>query len=388
VFTFGRARFHGSTGCLRLAAPVVGGAATRDGGGYWMAASDGGIFNFPVRNLPCTGTPRLAVATVVGGLDVPWDLGFLPDGTIVFTERPGRISAVVGGARRVLGSLGDVYVQGERGLLGLAVDPQFAQNRFIYACYDSTNGDIRVAKFRVNETLTGIARVGTLLQALPMNPSGQHSGCRPRFGPDGFLWIGTGDAAQGTHPQDDNSLGGKVLRIDKTWGLAAPGNPGGRRWYTKGHRNVQGIAFRPGNGQPFSMEHGPNRDDELNWLVLGGNYGWNPVPGYNQSVPMTFAGARGATWSSGFPTIATSGITFLSGPQWRDWNGAVASAALKGAHLRVLLLNAEGTGTVAQAAVLTGFGRLRTPVQGPDGNLYVTTSNGGGADSILRVVPS
>jgi aldose sugar dehydrogenase len=388
VFTFGSARFHGSTGCLRLVAPVVGAATTRDGGGYWMAARDGGVFTFPVKNLPCGGAPRLAVSTVISGLNIPWDLGFLPDGTMLFTERPGRISALVGGARRVLGGVNDLYVQGEGGLMGLAIDPQFAQNRFIYACYDSTNGDIRVAKWRVNNGLTAITRVGTLLQGLPENPSGQHSGCRPRFGPDGFLWIGTGDAAQGTNPQSDTSLGGKVLRIDKVLGLPAPGNPGGHRWYTKGHRNVQGIAFRPGNGQAYAQEQGTFRDDELNRLVAGGNYGYNPVPGYNQSVPMTFAGAIPAVWSSGPRTIATSGLTFLSGRQWRDWNGAAVAAALKGTQLRVIVLNAAGTTTAAQAMVLTGFGRLRTPVQGPDGNLYVTTSNGDNKDEILRVTPS
>jgi aldose sugar dehydrogenase len=388
VFTFGNARFHGSTGCLRLAAPVVGGAATRDGGGYWMAGSDGGVFAFPVKDLPCRGAPNLNVTTVLGGLDVPWDLGFLPDGRMLFTERGGQISALVGGGKRVLGGPADVRVGGEGGLLGLAIDPHFAQNRFIYTCYDSTLGDIRVAKWRVNDAVTGAARIGTLLQGLPENPTGRHSGCRPRFGPDGFLWIGTGDAANGTNPQDDNSLGGKVLRVDSTWGLPAPGNPGGHRWYTKGHRNVQGLAFQPGTGQAYSQEQGTFRDDELNRLVAGGNYGYNPVPGYNESVPMTFAGAIPAVWSSGPTTIATSGMTFLSGRQWRDWNGAVVACALKGSQVRVIQLTPDGLGTAAQSTALTGFGRLRTPVQGPDGSLYLTTSNGGGNDRILKVTPS
>jgi glucose/arabinose dehydrogenase len=388
VFAFGDARFHGSTGCLRLVKPVVGAALTRDGGGYWMVAADGGVFAFPSGALRCGGAPNLKVTTVLSGLDVPWDLAFLPDRTMIFTERNGNISAIVGGTRRILGGPNDVYVNGEGGLLGLAVDPDFGHNRFVYTCYDSTAGDVRVAKWRVGDDLRSVSRIGTLLQGLPENPTGRHSGCRPRFGPDGYLWIGTGDAAQGTDPQDDNSLGGKVLRIDKTWGLAAPGNPGGRRWYTKGHRNVQGLTFQPGTGQAYSQEQGTFRDDETNRLVAGGNYGYNPVPGYNERVPMTFAGAIPAVWSSGNPTIATSGATFLSGAQWRDWNGAIAACALKGAQVRIIVLDAAGTATAAQATVLTGYGRLRTPVQGPDGNLYVTTSNGGGHDRILKVTPS
>jgi len=158
---------------------------------------------------------------------------------------------------------------------------------------------------------------------------------------------------------------------------------------------VQGIAFRPGDNQPYSAEHGPDRDDEVNRLVTGGNYGWNPVPygggtAYDQTTPMTdvsrLPGAIGPVWSSGSPTIAPSGATFVVGPQWGAWNGALVLANLKGSHLRVLILNEAGTTAVAQQAVLTDRGRLRSVVQGPDGNLYVATDAGGG--QILRITPT
>jgi glucose/arabinose dehydrogenase len=327
------------------------------------------------------------VTPVATGLEIPWDLGFLPSGELLFTERPGRINALVGGQKRLLAAPTDVFAIGEGGMTGLAIDPDFAANRRIYTCYNTSASEIKIVVWTVDSTITSLTRVGTLLGGLPAASDGRHSGCRPRVGPDGFLWVGTGDATTGTNPQDVNSLGGKVLRIDRFTGAAAPGNPGGARWYTLGHRNVQGLAFRPGSGAAFSVEHGPDRDDEVNRLVAGANYGWNPVPGYNESVPMTFAGAQPAVWSSGIPTIATSGATFLTGTQWRDWNGRLAVATLKGSHLRIMALDAAGDTTFSQAVTLTGYGRLRTPVQGPDGSLYVTTSNGGGSDQILKVTP-
>jgi glucose/arabinose dehydrogenase len=345
------------------------------------------VFTFPNAGLPPGGIPRLTVTPVVTGLTVPWDVAFIPGGTMLFTERPGRINAFIGGQVRLLAAPGDVRPGGEGGMMGIAVDPSFASTRRIYTCFNTTGGDIEVVVWTVNASVTALTRVGTLVDGLPQNASGRHSGCRPRVGPDGWLYVGTGDAATGTNPQDPNSLGGKVLRVHRVTGAAASGNPFGAKWMTRGHRNVQGIAFRPGTTEVFSVEQGTDRDDEVNKLTPGGNYGWNPVPGYDESKPMTAPGGIPAVWSSGFPTIATSGATFLSGLQWRDWNGALAVAALKGSHLRVLILDAAGTGVIAQYSVLTAYGRLRSPVLGPDGNLYVTTSNGSN-DQILRVTPS
>jgi glucose/arabinose dehydrogenase len=153
--------------------------------------------------------------------------------------------------------------------------------------------------------------------------------------------VATGDAAGAKNPQNPNSLGGKVLRID-TNGVGAPDNPGGAlrpEIYTYGHRNVQGLAFHPRTGEPYSVEHGHTCDDEINHLVPGGNYGWDPVnpsgaTGYYEGVPMTdlvkFPDAVEAVWSSGCPTIAPSGADFLFGPQWAGWSNGIALAVLKG----------------------------------------------------------
>ncbi|MGH9178164.1 MAG: PQQ-dependent sugar dehydrogenase [Acidimicrobiales bacterium] len=395
IFAFGDAAFAGSTGALTLARPVVGMATGHPdaGGGYWLVASDGGIFAFPSAGGPPQGNPTLSVATHVASLDLPWDLAFTPDGTMLFTEKAGRLSAVVGGAVRRLATLNDVFNVGESGLTGLAVDPDFAANRRIYTCYswtDGTNRDVRVVAWTVDAAFTSATRAANpLFAGIPLT-SGRHAGCRPRFGPDGDLWVGTGDAVIGTAPQDRNSMGGKVLRVDKLTGAAATGNPFGNRVYTYGHRNVQGLAVRPG-GQMFSVEHGTSRDDEVNLLRSGGNGGWDPVPGYVESAPMTdlakFPDAMRPVWTSGATSLAPSGATFVTASSWRGLTGTLVLACLRGAQLRALTLDGAGALTGDQV-ILTGHGRLRTPVQGPDGNLYVTTSNGGGSDRILRVTPS
>ncbi len=228
--------------------------------------------------------------------------------------------------------------------------------------------------------------------------TGRHAGCRLRYGPEGALYVGTGDAAQTKNPQSLRSGGGKVLRVVPRTGRAWKGNPFihadramKRRIYTYGHRNVQGLALRPGAGM-WSIEQGTYRDDEVNRLRRGGNYGWRPGPGYDESPPMTnFAlpGKQiGARWSSGNPTIATSGGTFLRGKRWGVWQGALAVGVLKDTQVRILKFNKAGRfvrGWVPPE-LNTGF-RMRSPVLGPHGVLYVTTDNGGGNDRIIKVIP-
>lgn len=345
----------------------------------------------------CVAPPAYTVTTVVSGLERPWDLAFLPDGDFVFTERVGRISIYDGGATRVLAAPADVVAIGEGGMMGIAVDPAFTTNRRIYTCFLSNASGalgVRLVRWRVNAGATALAERTDIVTGMPANPTGRHSGCRPRFGPDGFLWVGTGDSATNTVPQNPQSLGGKVLRVT-TNGAGAPGNPGGAlrpEIYTYGHRNVQGVAFDRA-GRPFSVEHGTGRDDEVNRLVAGANYGWDPVPAgggtlYDESRPMTdlvkFPNARPAIWSSGAPTIAPSGATFLNGPQWKYWDGRLVMANLKGSHLRVLAFNAERTAVTYQWSSLTDRGRLRVAVQAPNnGPLYVATDAASG--SILRL---
>ena len=179
-------------------------------------------------------------------------------------------------------------------------------------------------------------------------------------------------------------------------GSGVAGNPGGAldpRIWSYGHRNVQGIAFRPSDGAGFSVEHGPDRDDELNALVTG-QLRLEPRPDerlrVQRGVPMTdlqeFPDAVRAFWYSGTPTVAPSGMTFLSGSQWKSWNGVLAIALLKGSKLYAFKLD-QGGQLVDVGVAISDHGRLRSPVQGPDGNLYITTDNGGNTDVILKVTP-
>lgn len=348
--------------------------------------------------------PTLSVRVVASNLDYPWDLAFAPNTTMFFTERAGGISMrnlespprIV----RLGADLADLWASGETGLMGITVDPAFDDNRRIYTCQGyqfGTTKDVRVVPWVLPVGSTTLTRKPAIVTGLPAT-SGRHGGCRLRFTASNRLWIGTGDAAVGTSPQNLASLGGKVLRVDRFTGVGVAGNPfissgnvNTRRIWSYGHRNLQGLAVRPKDGDMWTVEHGTYRDDEVNRGVPG-NFGWDPVPGYNESVPMTdfakFPQAVGAAWSSGDPTVATSGATWLSGANWRTWDDTLAVAALKDAALRIMRPSEDGRTLTVIATPYDGqYGRLRTAQLGPGGKLYLTTSNGGGVDRILEITP-
>lgn len=346
--------------------------------------------------------PRLHRRVAISGLVQPWDLAFTPGGQMLVTQRTGDIGVRNGHSVDVLRHPDDV---GGDGVMGLAIDPDFADNRRVYVCLSSTRGDTptgigidnRVARFKVNAGYTRLKHRTDIVTDIPYTPA-VHNGCRVRFGPDGYLWISTGDATLCAAPQDPTSLAGKILRVD-TDGNGAPGNPGGQfdaRVYTRGHRNPQGLAFRPSDGQGFSIEHGTDEDDEVNLLASGANYGWNPSDGevpcsYDQNNPMTATDLPGcpctaAVWSSGFPTIAPSGGTFLHGAQWQGYDGALAAAVLKDAHLHLFTL--DGDVLAGEDERLGRYEtRLRSAVQGPNGKLYLTTDVGDGGGEVWTITP-
>ena len=350
--------------------------------------------------------PELTVTEIVSGLSHPWGIDFTPDGTMLFTQRAGVLNARLtdGAVRRVAADLGDLLVDGFAGLQALAVDPDFTTNRRFYTLQGHAGREMRVIAWTIDADYDEATRVvDPLAKGMPIGPGPWHSGGRLLFGPEGYLWIATGDGRVVTGAQDLTSLGGKVLRVDPRTGAGAPGNPFGASSpvYAYGFRNPQGLALRPGTDQMWLVEHGPKHDDEINLLAPGGNYGWDPVPDdgalvfYDYSdeagVPMTdlakFPSARQARWSSGFPTLATSGAVFLDGPQWGEWEGRLAVATLKTKSLRVFEFTEQGdfAGQIVVPELDGSQGRLRTPALGPDGALYIATSNRPGNDRILRV---
>ena len=361
-----------------------------------------------------TETPQLKIETVAGGLSHGWDIGFLPDGKVLVSQRPAKIALLSSSepgatTTELRADLSDVLVQGEGGLLGLIVHPDFARSREFTTCQTHTeNGeakDIRLVTWKLSDDEKSATREKDLLTGLPLNPSGRHSGCRPTLARDGALLVGTGDTARGNISQDRTILGGKVLRLDLKTGEPLPDNPfidsankNERYVYTYGHRNIQGVALRPDSDQVFTAEHGPDKNDEVNLIQAGRNYGWDPsqggtVGGYDEGVPMTdldrFPDAVPAKWQTGDITEATCAATFLDGDQWGALNGALVITALKGAKVIMLTLSEKGdvTSVAVPKEFDSTFGRLRAARTGPDGALYITTSNGTD-DKLLRVTPA
>ena len=360
-----------------------------------------------------TGVPRLAVDEVADGLAHPWDMGFLPDGSVLVTERGGvlkRLTSARPGAsvERVAATLDDVGARGEGGLMGLVIDPDFATTRRFLTCQTHLEAtrlsDVRVVSWTLGEDGASARRVKDLVTGLPVATGGRHSGCRMAIDASGALLIGTGDTAVGSIPQDRTSLGGKVLRVSLDTGEGVPDNPfassanaNERRVLSYGHRNIQGIALEA-DGGIVTAEHGPSFDDEVNRIRAGANYGWDPSRGgkgtaYDESVPMTdaerFPDAVPAIWTSGDMTEAICAVETLTGPLWTGHEGTLVVTALKGAKLLFLRPGADGAIERVDVPSATDgeFDRLRAARLGPDGALYVSTSNGTN-DKILRITPT
>jgi glucose/arabinose dehydrogenase len=324
---------------------------------------------------PAGGAPR--VATVAAGLEAPWALAFAPDGRLLVTERPGRLRVVVRG-RLVPDPLAELAVAqgGEAGLMGLALGPDFDREGHLYVCYTARQPRVnRVVRLTLRDGRAAGERV--ILDDVPA--AGIHDGCRLKFGPDGKLYVTLGDAARPLDAQRRDVLAGKILRLEPDGSVPADNPFGGSPVWSLGHRNPQGLAWDAG-GRLWASEHGPSAHDEINVIEPGRNYGWPDVQG-----PATRAGMVPPALHSGSVTWAPSGLAFL--------DGRLYVAALRGQRLLSVTVR-EGRVTDVTSLLQHAYGRLRDVVVGPDGALYVATSNRDGRgsparddDRILRVTP-
>jgi glucose/arabinose dehydrogenase len=383
----------------------------------------------------------------------PWDMAFLKDGTMFFTEKCKGLSVRTpsGDVKKLLGVGGssgfakvknDLFCDGQAGVQGVAVDPDFDSNRYVYL-YSSSRGENRtyggynniLMRMKVGSSMSDVSDIVEIINDFGYKPKksnhpfggpGAHNGGRVRFGPDGFIYVSIGDNHNGAGPQSPTELRGKILRVDRD-GKAAAGNkpPAGfdARIFTYGHRNPQGIAFRPGTGEVFVSENGPWHSDEVTKLENGGNGGWDPRDnvngrpacpdaycGYSPNqmgalppkeraafMPMTdlkaYPNAMKPAWNNNGLSQGMCGSVFLVGKQWKEWEGrlAVGYAGIgihgtpTGNRIDILDISKDGKSAKREELLWPTFaGRFRHVSLDHQGNLYVADEASG---MIYKVTP-
>jgi aldose sugar dehydrogenase len=343
------------------------------------------------------------VETVAENLEVPWAMVFTHDNRLIFTERPGRVRVIESGKliEKPLFTVPDVEPTGESGLMGIALHPNFAENRFVYLAYAYRADGKRVKVVRYQETGTDLVAPKTIIANIPAAKF--HAGTRLRFGPDGKLYITTGDALNQSQAQELNSLGGKTLRLNDD-GTVPNDNPfvnqkdARPEIWSYGHRNSQGMDWQPETGLMFQTEHGPSLidgvslfkrsgGDEVNIVERGKNYGWAKI-----SHNMKREGMEMPLLSFS-PAIAPGGGIFYRGSLFPEFKGNFFFAGLKKQAIIRLIL--DGRKVTSQEIMFEKeYGRIREIAEAPDGTIYFSTSNHDGRgeakkedDRIMRIVP-
>ncbi|MEO8431079.1 MAG: PQQ-dependent sugar dehydrogenase [Acidobacteriota bacterium] len=338
---------------------------------------------------------RLRVEAVVTGLEVPWSIAFTSPDRMLVTERPGRVRIVRNGKleNEPLATIAEVEASGETGLMGMTLDPDYATSRLLYLAYAYAGAGgkkVRVAQYR--DEGTRLVPTRTIVEGLPA--ARNHAGCRLRFGPDRLLYVTTGDATERALAQRMDSLAGKTLRYAADGSIPASNPFPGSAIYSLGHRNSQGLDWQPGTNAQYQTEHGPSGfdgpggGDEVNLVEPGRNYGW-PLIHHRQTREGYVSPLLEFT-----PAIAPSGATFVRGGALARLTGDFVFAALIGEKLVRVRFEEGAPGRVRGVEDLLAdeYGRFREVMAGPDGALYVSTSNRDGRghvrsgdDRILRI---
>lgn len=375
-------------------------------GGLMLTASVGLMSNSGIaidKKAPKTITNAdLKVDTIATGLTLPWATAFLPNGDLLVTERGGKLRLVKDGVLdpKEISGVPEVWFKGQGGLLDVQLHPDYATNGWIYISYSSPKaegeegdeGGANTALIRAKLKDHALVEVEKLFKALPNVKGNVHYGGRIVFDKKGYVFLTLGERGQKEKAQDLSKGQGKVVRLHED-GKIPTDNPfvkteGARpEIWSYGHRNPQGLAIHPKTGVIWEHEHGPQGGDELNIVEKGKNYGWPLITygiDYDNSIISKDSVKAGMEQPITFwkPSIAPCGMTFVTSPNFKEWNGDLIVGSLKFMQLQHLVI--KGKKVVKREVLLEGLGRVRDVRQGPDGNLYAVLENTGKVVKISR----
>ncbi|MDK2982506.1 MAG: hypothetical protein PWQ55_2853 [Chloroflexota bacterium] len=336
------------------------------------------------------------VEEVVQDLEIPWSIVFTSADRLLVSERPGRVREIVDGQLTPdpLFTFTDVVVVGETGLMGMVLDPDYADNRYLYACYTSQNDSGMFDRVvRLTDNGDSLALDGVLLEGIPA--AQYHAGCRLGIGPDGKLYITSGDARVPSSAQNLDLLSGKILRINLDGTIPFDNPFPNSAVYSYGHRNPQGLDWQPGSGRLYATEHGPSGNDgpgggdEINLIQPGANYGW-PLVSHDQTIEGTVSPLIQFT-----PAVAPAAALFYSGDVLPMFDGQFFFGALRGEGVVMVTISKDDPTVIEDVQwIVDDVGRVREVTESPDGLIYFTTSNEdgrgtyrAGGDRVYRIVP-
>jgi aldose sugar dehydrogenase len=324
------------------------------------------------------GSVELGLSTVISGLDVPWDIAWAEQNTIIFSEQGGKVSKVntVTGDRKTLLSIPEVWRKRTSGLLGLALHPNMKAEPFVVLDYTIQKDSLVISKL-VRYRYTGDTLVEPLL-LLEVRGSTSHNGSRVAISPEGKVYWATGDAMHAETAQQFDHLNGKILRLNIDGSIPSDNPFKNNPVWSSGFRNMQGLIYAA-NGNLYTSEHGEANDDEVNLIKRTGNYGWPDVEGFcNTESEINYCNRNAVVepLQSWTPTIAPAGIEFYNSPAIPDWQNSILMTTLKENDLRILKLNKAGNAVLSESIQLDGtYGRLRDVCVSPEGDVYLATSN-------------
>lgn len=328
-------------------------------------------------------------------LQIPWGFAFLPDASVLITEKSGELIHFVDGKKTMIGNVPEVYQRGQGGLLDVVVHPKYSENGWLYLSYSSEDGDgkggntsIMRAKLKDN----ALVEKEVLYKAAPNTTKGQHFGSKIAFDDQGYLYFSIGDrGARDENPQDITRDGGKIYRLYDD-GRIPEDNPfvneddAKTAIYSYGHRNPQGLIKHPETGEMWDHEHGPKGGDEINIIKKGANYGW-PLATYGINYSGTTitdkTEMKGALQPIHYwvPSIAPSGMAFITSDKYGDWKGSLLIGSLSFQYLERLVM--DGSTVLSREKLMDGEGRVRDVREGPDGLIYVAVEGKG----IYKLLP-